>query len=135
MGADTSGVTRVSELLAGREVCVHVGAASAGRGRSKAELEKLVAEYGGSIAQNPGQLQHAVTRCNRKRSGCGSQAVAHQRRVTSGLNVVFTGSQTYCVLADKRSLKVNNIIKTDLYDVVKVDWLLRCVEQKQLLPW
>ena len=74
VGADTSGVTRVSELFAGRELCVHVGAATAGRGRSKAELEKLVAQYGGSIAQNPGQLQHFVTRCNRMTSGVGSQA-------------------------------------------------------------
>ena len=51
------------------------------------------------------------------------------------LFVVFLGSDTFCVLADKLSLKVNNIIKTDLYDVVKIGWFLRCIERMTLLPW
>ena len=48
---------------------------------------------------------------------------------------MFLGSDTFCVLADKLSLKVNNIIKTDLYDVVKIGWFLRCIERTTLLPW
>ena len=39
------------------------------------------------------------------------------------------------MLADKITLKVTNLIKKGVYDVVKPDWLLRCVEAKRLLPW
>ena len=47
----------------------------------------------------------------------------------------FPGSNTFCVIADKITIKVNNVISKGVYDVVKVDWLLRCIDQKRLLPW
>lgn len=47
----------------------------------------------------------------------------------------FAGENTFCVVADKMSIKVRNIVSKGVYDVVKVDWLLRCIEQQQLLPW
>ena len=50
VGVDTSNVTRLSELFAGREMCV----LNTSAGRSKADVEKKVVEYGGTIAQNPG---------------------------------------------------------------------------------
>ncbi|PIK37895.1 putative DNA ligase 4 [Apostichopus japonicus] len=36
------------------------------------------------------------------------------------------GQETLCVLADKVSLKLRNVIKSDVYDVVKASWLLEC---------
>ena len=39
------------------------------------------------------------------------------------------------MLADKVAVRVKNIISKDIYDVVKVDWLIRCVDSKKLLPW
>lgn len=45
------------------------------------------------------------------------------------------GENTFCVVAEKMLIKVRNIVSKGVYDVVKVDWLLRCIEQQQLLPW
>ncbi|KAK2178306.1 hypothetical protein NP493_548g00024 [Ridgeia piscesae] len=45
------------------------------------------------------------------------------------------GEETFCVLADKVNLKVRNIMKKGVYDVVRAQWLLRCRDQGQLLPW
>lgn len=45
------------------------------------------------------------------------------------------GSSTFCVVADRITAKVKNIMNTDAYDVVKVEWLDRCIEKKVLLPW
>jgi len=47
----------------------------------------------------------------------------------------FSGENTFCVVAEKMLIKVRNIVSKGVYDVVKVDWLLRCIEQQQLLPW
>lgn len=47
----------------------------------------------------------------------------------------FAGENTFCVVAGKVSIKVRNVVSKGVYDVVKVDWLLRCIEQQQLLPW
>ncbi|XP_035224665.1 DNA ligase 4-like [Stegodyphus dumicola] len=45
------------------------------------------------------------------------------------------GSRTFCVVSDKVTAKVRNIISTNAYDVVTSDWLNRCFEEKTLLPW
>ncbi|XP_022104577.1 DNA ligase 4-like [Acanthaster planci] len=45
------------------------------------------------------------------------------------------GYETFCVLADKVNLKVRNIISCDIYDVVRTEWLLTCLEEKKCLPW
>ncbi|KAK2168896.1 hypothetical protein LSH36_13g04032 [Paralvinella palmiformis] len=42
---------------------------------------------------------------------------------------------TFCVLANKISIKVKNIISKDVYDVVNINWLLHCVETKSCLLW
>ena len=47
----------------------------------------------------------------------------------------FAGGDTYCVVADKINIKVKNLVAKDKYDVVKADWLIRCVEQKTFIPW
>lgn len=52
-----------------------------------------------------------------------------------GTLVQNAGKSTYCVVADHLNLKVNNYVSSGKYDVVKAEWLLRCIEQKQLLSW
>jgi len=47
----------------------------------------------------------------------------------------LTDRSTFCVLADKLSLKVRNIIAKDVYDVVHTNWLQRCIDQQKLLNW
>jgi len=47
----------------------------------------------------------------------------------------MTDKSTFCVLADKLSLKVRNIIAKGVYDVVRTDWLQCCVDQQKLLTW
>jgi len=49
--------------------------------------------------------------------------------------LLLTDRSTFCVLADKLSLKVRNIIAKDVYDVVHTNWLQRCIEQQKLLNW
>ncbi len=50
-------------------------------------------------------------------------------------NGCFVDTDTFCVLCEKANLKVNNIIKKGLYDVVKVSWLVKCIDSNRLLPW
>lgn len=53
----------------------------------------------------------------------------------NGLQFVFSGSSTFCVLADKVAIRVSNLMKRNLYDIVKVDWFRRCVDAEHWLPW
>lgn len=45
------------------------------------------------------------------------------------------GPKTFCVVAGKRNVPVNNLIQTENYNVVKGEWLERCLERRKLLPW
>jgi DNA ligase 4 len=45
------------------------------------------------------------------------------------------GEKTYCVLTSKLIHKVNIYITKDSYDVVKTDWLIKCIENKIYYPW
>ncbi|XP_031573134.1 DNA ligase 4-like [Actinia tenebrosa] len=45
------------------------------------------------------------------------------------------GPETYCVIAERVNLRVNNIIKDAKHDVVKASWLIDCLNQVKLLPW
>ncbi|GAV09317.1 hypothetical protein RvY_18881 [Ramazzottius varieornatus] len=57
--------------------------------------------------------------------------------VAHGGSVVqkVTEGNTFCVISDKRTVHVQNIIKTHLYDVVYPAWILRCVTAKEISPW
>eukprot|EP00058_Branchiostoma_floridae_P013009 XP_002598497.1 hypothetical protein BRAFLDRAFT_118305 [Branchiostoma floridae] len=85
---------KVSTIFEDREFCIINGPLEHG----KADLERKVVAYGGTVVQAP-------------------------------------GPDTSCVLAHKVNVRVNNIISGGKYDVVKADWLLRCWEAKQCLPW
>ncbi|XP_050403534.1 DNA ligase 4 [Patella vulgata] len=44
-------------------------------------------------------------------------------------------TSTFCVLAEKIAVRVNNLIKCDLYDIVKVSWFVRCINGEKWIPW
>lgn len=39
------------------------------------------------------------------------------------------------MLADKVVMRVTNLMKRDLYDIVKVDWFKRCLDAQTFIPW
>ena len=45
------------------------------------------------------------------------------------LYYILLGPKTFCVLAEKKAVKVCNLIKRDLYDIVRASWLKRCVDE------
>ncbi|XP_023218047.1 DNA ligase 4-like isoform X3 [Centruroides sculpturatus] len=92
--ADISDIKVKSHMFEEKEFCVINGPPS----HSKHTLEKLIAEYGGNITQNPGM-------------------------------------NTFCVIVDKVTLKAKNIIAKKQYNVVKVTWLLKCIDQNSFIPW
>jgi hypothetical protein len=51
------------------------------------------------------------------------------------LLTLFAGSTTTFVLADKVAVKVTNLIKTNKYDIVKVDWFRRVMDAGRWIPW
>ncbi|GBN59991.1 DNA ligase 4 [Araneus ventricosus] len=53
----------------------------------------------------------------------------------SGKCVQNPGNNTFCVVCDKTTAKVKNIIRTDMYDVVKCEWIDNCIQNKRLLSW
>ncbi|XP_020670483.3 DNA ligase 4 isoform X1 [Pogona vitticeps] len=45
------------------------------------------------------------------------------------------GVDTYCVVAGTENVRVKNIISSNKYDVVRVEWLLQCFQTKAFVPW
>ncbi|XP_072034969.1 DNA ligase 4-like [Amphiura filiformis] len=70
-----------------------------------------------------GPSSHPKTLLEKRIAECGGQVVQNP------------GSDTFCVLADKVNLRAKNIISSEVYDVVRVCWLLECLDAKQCLPW
>jgi DNA ligase-4 len=60
-----------------------------------------------------------------------------ERKITEhgGSLVQNPGSDTFCVLVNKLTVRANNIISTGLYDVVKTDWLKECLDAEQCFPF
>lgn len=52
-----------------------------------------------------------------------------------GTVVQNPGPTTFCVLAEKIAIRVTNLIKRNIYDIVKVDWFQKCVDAQRWLPW
>lgn len=44
-------------------------------------------------------------------------------------------SSTFCILTSKMLYKLDAYVTKNLYDIVKIDWLLRCIDERQLLPF
>lgn len=49
--------------------------------------------------------------------------------------LVFSGADTFCVVADKKIVRVQNIIQSKATNVVKATWLVECVSQNAFVPW
>ncbi|GIX83138.1 DNA ligase 4 [Caerostris darwini] len=45
------------------------------------------------------------------------------------------GNNTFCVVSDKVTARLQNIISIDMYDVVKSEWINKCIEMQKILPW
>lgn len=48
---------------------------------------------------------------------------------------VLIGFIIFCVLVDKVVMRVINLMKCDLYDIVKVDWFKRCLDVQIFILW
>lgn len=48
---------------------------------------------------------------------------------------VLIGFIIFCVLVDKVVMRVINLMKRDLYDIVKVDWFKRCLDVQIFILW
>lgn len=116
---------------------------------SKAAIEKKVAEYGGSVVQNPGKITHIDNFFSNLRSAIFMKlwnffhSIASWPKCIHLVHNIYTqihvlilkGSTTFCVLADKVVMRVTNLMKRDLYDIVKVDWFKRCLDAQTFIPW
>lgn len=45
------------------------------------------------------------------------------------------GRSVFCVLTGDYALRARNIASTNQHNIVRVDWLLRCIAANELLPW
>ncbi|CAM1297752.1 LIG4 (predicted) [Pycnogonum litorale] len=52
-----------------------------------------------------------------------------------GVVVQNPSSNVFCLLANRIDLRTKNMIRYRAYDVVKCDWLLRCVSDRSFIPW
>ncbi|KAL3869402.1 hypothetical protein ACJMK2_042087 [Sinanodonta woodiana] len=66
---------------------------------------------------------------------CSKQDLEKKVVEFGGTVVQNPGNKTFCVVADKVTVRVTNLIKRDIYDIVKADWLLKCVEAKLFISW
>jgi len=60
-----------------------------------------------------------------------------EKVVSNGGKIVENpGSLTYCVIVgNTENIRVNNCLKSNKYNVVKVDWLISCLREGILLSW
>lgn len=52
-----------------------------------------------------------------------------------GTCVQQRGPDTFCIVAGKKDFRLKNLIQNGDVDVVKVDWLLRVLDEERLLEW
>lgn len=56
--------------------------------------------------------------------------------VTALLYCVYSvGSNTYCIICGSVNVKVKNYLKSEKYNIARLDWLRRCLSEHQLIPW
>lgn len=112
-GIDQQAVKQTGHFLATLQFCVMEGNAKI----SKADLEKLIYENGGTCVQNAVPKTHCVitgTAVTRMRA----RICEHSSR-----------------LDNPSSIRLRTLIKNKQYDIVHIAWLLRCVEHKELLSY
>lgn len=47
----------------------------------------------------------------------------------------YLGQNVFCVLTGSHTLRARNIASVNQHNIVRVDWLLRCIAANELLPW
>uniref|UniRef100_A0AAV2L6Q5 DNA ligase n=1 Tax=Knipowitschia caucasica TaxID=637954 RepID=A0AAV2L6Q5_KNICA len=52
-----------------------------------------------------------------------------------GLVVQNPGPDTWCVVAGVENLRVKNLVSSRAHDVLWSDWLLECLQQREVVPW
>ncbi|RDD46321.1 DNA ligase 4 [Trichoplax sp. H2] len=64
------------------------------------------------------------------------KASVEKRIVENGGTFVQNpGMETFCVITDRKTIRARNIISQNIYDVVKVDWLLDSLAAGRCLEW
>lgn len=112
-GADLSLVKFRSDLLRGKEICVLSGFNEF----SKNDLEKKIAEFGGTLVQNPGNSPQVLA----------IKFLSHYARLRV---YEFLGANTYCALAEEESnVRIINIVKCGVHDVVRTSWFMSQLKQ------
>ncbi|XP_046858902.1 DNA ligase 4-like isoform X2 [Xenia sp. Carnegie-2017] len=66
---------------------------------------------------------------------CGKVELEGKILENGGKVVQNPGKDTHCVIAHKSNVRVTNIIKQTIYDIVNASWLLESLERKQMVPW
>lgn len=65
-----------------------------------------------------------------------SKPSVEKKIIESGGEIVQNpGPNTFCILTAKLIHKINIYIKKDLYDVVKLEWILKCINDGKINPW
>ena len=65
-----------------------------------------------------------------------SKALIEKRVIEFGGEIVQNpGENTFCIITSKLIHKINAYINKDLYDVAKLDWLIKCIDDKKFYPW
>ena len=114
-GIDQQSVKQTGHFFANHEFCVMEGNSQ----YSKIDLEKFIYENGGTCVQNALTKTHCVV---------------------TGMHLIFSLSLSFgffcCFIKDNpNSIRLRTLIKNKQIDIVHICWLIRCIEQKTLLPF
>lgn len=52
-----------------------------------------------------------------------------------GIVVQNPGPDTYCIIAGSENMRVKNLISSNRHDVVWADWLVLCLNSREVVPW
>eukprot|EP00005_Dracoamoeba_jomungandri_P014120 CAMPEP_0174278718 /NCGR_PEP_ID=MMETSP0439-20130205/61635_1 /TAXON_ID=0 /ORGANISM="Stereomyxa ramosa, Strain Chinc5" /LENGTH=611 /DNA_ID=CAMNT_0015371163 /DNA_START=565 /DNA_END=2397 /DNA_ORIENTATION=+ len=86
-----------------------------------------------AIQQNLFQgLEFCVMSGDNKHSKSDIERVIYQ---LGGARVQYPNPRTFCVIAGRENLKLKNIIKSKILDVVNSKWVFDCLEKKKKLPF
>ncbi|KRY19719.1 DNA ligase 4, partial [Trichinella patagoniensis] len=108
----------ISNIFQGRELCILNGNDTF----TKENLEGKVVELGGTVVQHPGRfLFHTIY--------IYLFIVYIQRCL-----FVF-GANTFCIVAGRQTVKVKSVVRASTVDVLKLSWLIRCIQTNSFIQW
>ncbi|XP_052777625.1 DNA ligase 4-like [Mya arenaria] len=68
-------------------------------------------------------------------SGLNKQQLETKIVECGGTVIQNPGAETYCVIVEKVNFRVSSMIKSNRYDIVRAEWLIRCFDANTLKPW